>query len=107
MRVWGLGMRGSREHDNSRNSVERIWGLGARGSRREHDNSRSTAERIWGLGMWGSRARRGGIMNLENLKEKLDIAGVVEELIVLAEKVFGKCDDDVKKLSKCLSQNHI
>jgi len=37
-------------------------------------------------------------MNLEKLKEKLDTAGVVEELIVLSEKVFGKCDDDVKKV---------
>jgi hypothetical protein len=37
-------------------------------------------------------------MNLEKLKEKLDTVKVVEELIALSEKVFGKCDDDVKKV---------
>jgi hypothetical protein len=35
-------------------------------------------------------------MNLEKLKEVVDSAGVVEELIVLSKKVFGKCNDDVR-----------
>ena len=35
-------------------------------------------------------------MNLEKFKEKVDSAEVVEELVVLSEKVFGKCNDDVK-----------
>jgi len=35
-------------------------------------------------------------MNLEKLKEKLDSAEVVEELIILSEKVFSKSSDDVK-----------
>jgi len=35
-------------------------------------------------------------MNLEKLKEKLDSTGVVEELIILSNKVFGRCSDDVK-----------
>jgi hypothetical protein len=37
-------------------------------------------------------------MNLEKLKEKVDSADVVEELITLSQKVFGKCDDDVKNV---------
>ena len=37
-------------------------------------------------------------MNLEKLKENVDSAEVVEELIVLSEKVFGKCNDDVKNV---------
>ena len=37
-------------------------------------------------------------MNLEKLKEKVDSTEVVEELIVLSEKVFGKCNDDVKSV---------
>ena len=37
-------------------------------------------------------------MNLENLKEKVDSTKIVEELIVLSKKVFGKCDDDVKNI---------
>jgi len=37
-------------------------------------------------------------MNLEKLKEKLDSAEVVEELIVLSTKVFGKCNDEVKNI---------
>jgi len=37
-------------------------------------------------------------MNLEKLKEKVDSAEVVEELIVLSKKVFGKCNDDVKNV---------
>jgi hypothetical protein len=37
-------------------------------------------------------------MNLEKLKEKVDAAEVVEELIVLSKKVFGKCNDDVKNV---------
>ena len=34
-------------------------------------------------------------MNLEKLKENVDSAEVVEELISLSKKVFGKCSDDV------------
>ena len=37
-------------------------------------------------------------MNFEKLKENVDAAQVVEELIALSKKVFGKCDDDVKKV---------
>jgi hypothetical protein len=37
-------------------------------------------------------------MNLEKLKEKVDSAEVVEELIALSKKVFGKCNDDVKNV---------
>jgi len=37
-------------------------------------------------------------MNLEKLKEKADSTEVVEELIVLSKKVFGKCNDDVKNI---------
>ena len=35
-------------------------------------------------------------MNLEKLKENVDSVEVVEELIILSQKVFGKCSDDVK-----------
>jgi len=34
-------------------------------------------------------------MNIEKLKENVDSAGVVEELISLSKKVFGKSSDDV------------
>jgi len=37
-------------------------------------------------------------MNLDKLKEKVDSTEVVEELIILSKKVFGKCNDDVKKV---------
>ena len=37
-------------------------------------------------------------MNLEKFKEKADSAEVVEELIALSEKVFGKCNDDAKNV---------
>jgi hypothetical protein len=37
-------------------------------------------------------------MNLEKLKEKVDSIGVVEELITLSQKVFGKSNDDVKNV---------
>jgi len=37
-------------------------------------------------------------MNLEKLKENVESAEVVEELIVLSKKVFGKCNDDVKNV---------
>ena len=37
-------------------------------------------------------------MNLEKLKEKVDSTEVVEELIVLSKKVFGKCNDNVKNV---------
>ena len=35
-------------------------------------------------------------MNLEKLKENVDSTGVVEELIILSKKVFGKNSDEVK-----------
>ena len=37
-------------------------------------------------------------MNLDKLKEKLDSAKVVEELIDLSKKVFGKSDDVVNSV---------
>jgi len=37
-------------------------------------------------------------MNLEKLKENIDSTEVVEELIILSKKVFGKSSDDVKKV---------
>ena len=37
-------------------------------------------------------------MNLEKLKETVDSTKVVEELIDLSKKVFGKCNDDVKEV---------
>jgi hypothetical protein len=37
-------------------------------------------------------------MNLEKLKEKLDSADIVEELIALSQMVFSKSNDDVKKV---------
>ncbi|MDR1869226.1 MAG: hypothetical protein LBQ82_04490 [Treponema sp.] len=37
-------------------------------------------------------------MNFEKLKENVDAAQVVEELIAISKKVFGKCDDEVKKV---------
>ena len=37
-------------------------------------------------------------MNLEKLKEKVDSTEVVEELLVLSQKVFDKCNDDVKNV---------
>jgi len=37
-------------------------------------------------------------MNLEKLKESVDSAQVVEELIALSDKIFNKCNDDVKNL---------
>ena len=41
-------------------------------------------------------------MNLEKLKENVDSAEVVEELIVLSKRVFGKCNDDVKNTVEML-----
>ena len=41
-------------------------------------------------------------MNLDKLREKLDSVNVVEELVVLSKKVFGKCDDDVKNVVEML-----
>jgi hypothetical protein len=35
-------------------------------------------------------------MNLEKLKENVNSTEVVEELIILSKKVFGKCNDEVK-----------
>jgi len=37
-------------------------------------------------------------MNLEKLKETVDSVQVVEELITLSKRVFGKSDDDVKNV---------
>jgi hypothetical protein len=37
-------------------------------------------------------------MNFEKLKENVDSTKVVEELLDLSKKVFGKCDDDVKNV---------
>ena len=37
-------------------------------------------------------------MNLEKLSEKVDASKVVEELIILSNKVFDKNDDEVKKV---------
>ncbi|MCL2267303.1 MAG: hypothetical protein FWC17_06005 [Treponema sp.] len=39
-------------------------------------------------------------MNLDKLQERIESAGVVEELLMLSEKVFGKNSDDVKKVVK-------
>jgi hypothetical protein len=37
-------------------------------------------------------------MDLEKLKEKIDSTDVVEELIILSKKVFGKSSDDAKNV---------
>jgi hypothetical protein len=37
-------------------------------------------------------------MNLEKLKEHINSTEVVEELIILSKKVFGKNSDDVKNV---------
>ena len=37
-------------------------------------------------------------MNFDKLKENIDSAGVVEELMILSNKVFVKSSDDVKKV---------
>jgi len=37
-------------------------------------------------------------MNFDKLNEKLDSSEVVEELIILSQKVFDKNSDDVKKV---------
>jgi len=37
-------------------------------------------------------------MNFEKLKDKIDSAGVVEELIILSGKVFGKSSGEAKKV---------
>jgi hypothetical protein len=37
-------------------------------------------------------------MYLGKLKEKVNSTDVVEELISLSNKVFGKCDDEVKNV---------
>ena len=41
-------------------------------------------------------------MNLEKLKERIDSTKVVEELIILSGMVFGKSNDDVKKVIQML-----
>ena len=37
-------------------------------------------------------------MNFEKLNEKINSAEVVEELIILSNKVFDKSSDDIKKV---------
>ena len=37
-------------------------------------------------------------MNLEKIKDAVDSTVVVEDLIALSQKVFGKNSDDVKKV---------
>jgi len=37
-------------------------------------------------------------MNLDKIKDKINSTEVVEELIVLSKKVFGKSGDDVKNV---------
>ena len=37
-------------------------------------------------------------MNLEKYREKIDSTQIVEELIVLSKKLFGKSSDDVKDI---------
>ena len=37
-------------------------------------------------------------MNMDKLKENLDSAEVVEELIILSKKVFGKSSEDIQKI---------
>jgi len=39
-------------------------------------------------------------VNLEKLKEKIESTEVVEELIILSGKVFGKSNDDVRNIIK-------
>jgi len=37
-------------------------------------------------------------MNIDKLKENLDSADVIEELLMLSNKVFGKNSDEVKEV---------
>jgi len=37
-------------------------------------------------------------MNFDKLKETIDAAEIVEELVVLSSKVFSKSSDDAKKV---------
>ena len=37
-------------------------------------------------------------MNLDKLKEKMDSAEKVEELMMLSDRVFGKNTDEIKKV---------
>jgi len=37
-------------------------------------------------------------MNLEKLQKDIENTGVVEDLIILSKKVFGKSDDDAKNI---------
>jgi len=37
-------------------------------------------------------------MDLDKLKETVDSVKVIEELITLSKKVFGKCSDDVQSV---------
>ena len=47
-------------------------------------------------------------MNLEKLKETVESAEVVEELLVLSQKVFGKCSDDVKSVvEKLIAKSYL
>ena len=43
-------------------------------------------------------------MNLGKLKETVDSAKVVEELIAISKKVFGNCNDDVKNVVEMFIQ---
>jgi hypothetical protein len=50
----------------------------------------------------------GGNMNVEKLKEKIDSANVVEELIDLSKKVFDKSSDEVKDVIETfITQSYI
>ena len=41
-------------------------------------------------------------MNLDKLKEKIDSTEIVEELMALSNKIFGKSSDDVKKVAEMI-----
>lgn len=43
-------------------------------------------------------------MNLEKIKENIDSTQVVEELIILSGKVFGKSNDDIRKIIELFIQ---
>jgi hypothetical protein len=47
-------------------------------------------------------------MNLEKLNEKIDSSELVEELIILSQKVFEKSSDDVKKvIEKFITKSYL
>ena len=43
-------------------------------------------------------------MNLEKIKENIDSTQVVEELIIMSGKVFGKSNDDIRKIIEMFIQ---